>query len=151
MYPGYLAHARALDVRHSAAGTTPIEDRLRSFTAVRGLVFGAYGEASDDVHFLVRHAAEAIAGRVWQTHGARSEAEMLGMLSAQLRRRMGLQAVRAMARHRLARVPFIGVSRQAVIDRQANRLRDANAAYAPQAYYSEFYAFQAGGHRLVAA
>ena len=45
----YHRHANRLDERYSAQGTTPIRDRLNhSFTEVRVLVFGQYGEASAD-------------------------------------------------------------------------------------------------------
>ena len=44
--------------------------------------------------------------------------EMRGFLIGQMRRRMGLAAVQAFARHRLARVPWIGVPREAVQTRQ---------------------------------
>jgi len=66
IWPAYLHHARALDVGYSPAGTTPIEDRLRSYSPTRGLVFGAYAEASLDVHMLLVAAASARAGQVWR-------------------------------------------------------------------------------------
>ena len=46
--------------------------RLRTFTRVRGLVFGNYAEVSPDVHSLVSIAAEAMAQRRWQGMGALS-------------------------------------------------------------------------------
>ena len=55
----YQAHARQLDQRYSPAGTQPILQRLQSFGRTRGLIFGAYGEASADVHDLLSLAANA--------------------------------------------------------------------------------------------
>ena len=75
IWPAYLHHARVLDVGYSPAGTTPIEDRLRSYSPTRGLVFGAYAEASLDVHMLLVAAASARAGQVWRRWGARTESE----------------------------------------------------------------------------
>ena len=144
VWPNYLHHARALDRQYSPAGTTPIEDRLRSHTETRGLVFGAYGEASTDVHTLLRIAADAQAEQQWQLAGARSATEMRAFLIGRLRRRMGLVTVRAMARHRLARVPFIGVPRQMVVARRQRG--GAVAPYAPAIDHFAFFAFQAGGH-----
>ena len=72
----YQSAARRLDEEHSAPGTTPILDRLRAFTQTRGLVFGAYGEASADVHDLITTGARAQATRLWRLFGARSESEM---------------------------------------------------------------------------
>ena len=59
----------------SAPGTTPIRDRLNSFTQVRALVFGNYGECSADVHHLLDACATAVARKTWQWVGARNEAE----------------------------------------------------------------------------
>ena len=50
----------------SAPGTNPILDRLRSFGQTRGLAFGAYGEASPDVHALLTVAADGLAARQWR-------------------------------------------------------------------------------------
>ena len=50
VWPAYQRHARRLDQTFfDQTGTTPFLDRLRSFSQTRGLVFGAYGEASADV------------------------------------------------------------------------------------------------------
>ena len=59
----YLPAARAADRQYSAPGTNPILDRLRSFGQTRGLAFGAYGEASPDVHALLTVAGAGSAGR----------------------------------------------------------------------------------------
>ena len=71
----YGRHARALDFQFSRYGTTPVADRLASFTQVRGLVFGQYAEASLDVHALIDLAAHALARKHWRSSGARNEAE----------------------------------------------------------------------------
>ena len=111
VFPGYVRHARALDAQYSPPGTTPIEDRLRSYTRTRGLVFGAYGEASADVHSLISTAADELAQQQWRLAGARTAAEMRSYVVSLLRRRVGLATVQAMARHRLAREPYIGLER----------------------------------------
>ena len=63
--PEYVRHAQGLDRELSPQGMTPIEDRLRHFGDVRAAVFGAYGEASRDVHLLL----SASTGRWWSTVG----------------------------------------------------------------------------------
>ena len=62
----YLSAARAADRQYSAPGTNPTLDRLRSFGQTRGLAFGAYGEASPDVHALLTVAADGLAARQWR-------------------------------------------------------------------------------------
>jgi hypothetical protein len=144
--PSYIAHARELDVRYSPPGTTPIEDRIRSYTAVRGLIFGAFGEASADVHDLIAASATSIAQDQWRLQGARTAAEMRAFIISRARRRVGLAAVVAMARHRLERVPYIGLDRAALqaIMRRPRRDGDQRAA-APDPY---FFAYQAGGREF---
>ena len=112
----YQRHARRLDEAHSPAGTTPVYDRLVAMGQTRGLVFGQYGEASPDVHEVLGHAATATAQRVWRLMGARSADEARGFVMQQLRRRLGVVAVREMARHRLHRLAYIGTPR-GVVDR----------------------------------
>ena len=73
-----------------------------------------YGEASADVHALLRMAAHELAERSWQLMGARRAEEMRSIMMGAARRRIGLAAVQAMARHRLARVPYVGASRAVV-------------------------------------
>lgn len=148
----YARHARALDSRfHSAAGVPgPIAQRLQSFTTVRGLVFGQYGEASADVHDLISIGADACAQHQWRLAGARSESEMRGFLVSSMRRRVGLTAVQAMARHRLARVPYIGVPRRIVVAR-AQRGPTGGLPYAPAPDHADFFQYQQAPRVLPAA
>ena len=105
----YERHARRLDALYSPPGTTPILDRLRSFTTVRALVFGSYAEASADVHRLLDIAAEEMAKRQWAFMGARTMDEARNYFISRLRRRLSCRAARAFTRHRLRRMPLVGV------------------------------------------
>ena len=117
----YLSAARAADRQYSAPGTNPILDRLRSFGQTRGLAFGAYGEASPDVHALLTVAADGLAARQWRDMGARTQEEARSFIvSSLVRRRLGLVICREFARHRIRRVPYIGVPR-AVVERRMQR------------------------------
>ena len=70
-----------------------------------------------------------------------------------LRKRLGLVVCREMARHRIRRVPYIGVPR-AVVER---RMQRGQLVGGPQARvplyvpYADFFQFQAGAGRLAAA
>jgi len=144
----YTHHARELDRRfhrhdyRSTHTAGPVEQRLLSFTTVRGLVFGGFGEASADVHDLISVAADRQAQRQWQLAGARSATEMRSFLVSRARRRVGVTAVQAMARHRLARRPYIGVPRQVVTARM-QRGAAGGQPYAPAPGHADFYQFQA--------
>ena len=148
----YRSHARALDRAHSPAGQQPIMDRLQSFGRTRGLIYGAYGEASHDVHALISIAADARARELWRSHGASSFAAMRSFLVSQSRRRVGMAVVQAMARHRLDRLPFVGCSR-AVVQARGQRGqgqgrvagRDAWDHVREQYVYEELALYQGGG------
>ena len=149
----YLTAARAADRSYSAQGTNPILDRLRSFGQTRGLTFGAYGEASPAVHALLSVAADGLAARQWRDMGARTQEEARSFIVSSLRRRLGLVICREFARHRIRRVPYIGVPR-AVVERRTQRgqLIGGPQAQAPlYVPYADFYQFQAGAGRLAAA
>ena len=92
--------ARPADRQYSAPGTNPILDRLRSFGQTRGLAFGAYGEASPDVHALLTVAADGLAARpaVARRMGARTQEEARSFVVSSLRRRLGLVICREFAR-----------------------------------------------------
>eukprot|EP00966_Prymnesium_polylepis_P050822 1176819-Prymnesium_polylepis.1 len=114
----YQRKARHLDAepavrRHNGGSTTAVLGTLRALGNVRALVFGQYGEASADVHSLLRAAAKSAAASAGRQSGAPSGAlsRLTALFAAQLRRAWGVTAVREMARHRLARIPLIGATR----------------------------------------
>ena len=67
-----------------------------------------------------------MAARRWRRLGFRTEAEALSACTTIVRRRVGVAAVRAYARHRVARVPYVGVPRAAIVD-QMRRQAEARA------------------------
>ena len=102
---GHRAIPRASDITQFARRAEFLSEgvNLASFGACRAVVFGNYGEASRDVHTLIHVAAKRLATKHWRLLGARSQGEVHGFYVAQLRRRMGVTAVREFARHRLRR------------------------------------------------
>ena len=123
----YVRHARSIDAEHNLGGAA--EARLRALGEVAGLVVGQYAEASAELHSLLDAIAAAMAARRWRRLGFRSEAECLSACTTLVRRRVGVAAVRAFARHRLARVPYVGLPR-AVIVRHMRRQELARAGAA---------------------
>ena len=109
----YVDHARRLDDRHHGvdrddARGGPVLAALRAWPPVLGLIFGAFGEASDEVEELVQEVATRRASAEWRRMGAREEAEARAFILAQLRRQWGCCAVRERARMLLARLPQVG-------------------------------------------
>ena len=95
-------------------------------------------------------AADALAQQRSQRAGARSATEMRAFLVSRSRRCVGVTAVQAMARHRLARVPYIGVPRQ-IIAVRAQRGAAGGVPYAPEPGHADFFQFQANAPQHAAA
>ena len=119
-------------------------DRLNQFGKVRALVFGNHGEASPDVHHVIAAAARKRAGDTWSSYGARSEDEAYSYHMQSFRRDVGIAVAREFARYRyrLLRVPFIGVPREVVRDRNTGR-REVRAVPAEGPMQAVFFRHQA--------
>jgi hypothetical protein len=133
----YIGKARTLDRRFSSqdnAATTaagPVERKLAGYGRVRGLTFGAFGEASKDVHELVGILAKAHASRHWITMGCRNPEEAVALTARTLFRSWGLMAVRAQACLKLSGLAHVGTGNKAASGRRETaaalhaRLREA--------------------------
>ena len=97
---------------------------------------------------------DVVGGVCWLTGGSiedndtctvRSATEMRSFLVSRSRRRIGVTVVQAMARHRLARVPYIGVPRDIVATRMQRgpQQRGHPHPYAPEPGHADFYQYQA--------
>ena len=106
----YRRHAARLDAQFQTGGA--VLALITTFGQTRGLVWGNYAEASDDVHQLRECAAAEAARQNWERMGCRTEAEARGYFAAQMRYRWGIAAARAFARHRVRRVCYIGAARR---------------------------------------
>ena len=107
----YAAKARKADRRFcdTALGEVgPVERKLRSFEPVRGLVFGAWGEASVAVHPLLDRAPTLGATRHRRAMRAQQEGDAKAAICWLLRRRWGVAAVREHARLLLDRLAYVG-------------------------------------------
>ena len=115
----YQSAARAADWQYSAPDTNPILDRyLRSFSETRGLAFGAFGEASPDVHALLTVAADGLAARQWRDMGARTQEEARSFIASP--RCTGGRPADGLRHLPRVRAPYIGV-RRAVVERRMQR------------------------------
>jgi len=142
VHPAYVRAAGGLDTLFYAAPLTPVLDRLNQFGKVRGLVFGNHGEASPDVHHFITAAARKRAGDTWSSYGARTEDEAYSYYVQGFRRDIGIAVAREFARYRLLRVPFIGVPREVVRDRNMGR-REVRAVPAEGPMQADFFRHQA--------
>ena len=100
---------RAVDVLAGRAQPGPILSRLREFPPCGGTVWGAYAEASHEVHELISHAATIGSELRWRRMGARSPAEARGFLVAAMRREWSVSAWLCQSRLVAWRLSTVGV------------------------------------------
>ena len=112
----YRQHARRIDREYGgvqADAVGPVEAKLLSFPPLRRWVFGAWREASEDVHCLVKDLATSRARHRQQLEGRwrcnhRSEEAEVAVLTGQVRRRLSVEGVRCQARCLLDRLRGLG-------------------------------------------
>ena len=122
----YRQHARKIDREYGGVldGVVgPLEAKLLSFPPLRRWVFGAWGEASEDVHILVKDLAmsrvkhqQQLEGR-WRFHQRSQEAEV-AIYTGQVRRLLSVEGVRSQARCLLDRLRGLGAGAAAAVRRR---------------------------------
>ena len=85
-----------------------VQRKLEGYGEVRGLVFGAFGEASQGVHDLVPILALSRIRAVGLQKGRESTKGEMGVLVGQLRRLLSTAAVRSQAECLLSRMRGVG-------------------------------------------
>ena len=95
--PGeYRRKARDVDRMYGgvAEGVVgPVERQLQQYGDLVGMVFGAFGEASQDVHELVQVLAESRLRYVGRQRGREGGEGELSVIVSQIRRRLSVAAV----------------------------------------------------------
>jgi len=131
---------------HSSGGVPgPISRKLAGYGRIWGLAFGAYGEASPDVHELLSMLAATYASRHWVRLRAQDPEDATAALSRALYRSWGLMAVRVHARLKLAGLAQVGAGAAAASSRRHGA--EASHARRREAYQLQFAAGRAGRRR----
>lgn len=118
----YASKARGVDRKYCGTlqgAVGPVEGMLRTFEPVRGLVFGAWGEASPATHKLLTVMAQCGAQRHWRGMRCEDPSSAIGSMAWLLRRRWGLTALRENARLKLGRLQYVGRGAAAASQRRA--------------------------------
>ena len=89
-------------------GAGPVERKLRQYGEVIGLVVGAFGECSEDLHELVQEMAESKARAMGLRRGREATDEEIGRIVGQIRRTFSTIVVRAQAQCLLMRMNCVG-------------------------------------------
>ena len=126
----YAGKAREVDSSFCGTpqgATGPVAHKLQTYEPVRGIVFGAWGEASPDTEKLLSVMAKTGAQRHWRGMRSDDPAHALGAIAWLLRRRWGLTALRENARLKLDRLEYVGRGAAAASQRRALSM-EAHAA-----------------------
>jgi hypothetical protein len=94
----------------------PVESKLREMPAPVGLCFGAYCEASEEVHKLAKVVAACMVEKRGGELGCDKD-KCKGVFEQRLRQAWAMAAVRAKAKAREERKPLVGLSTKAQADR----------------------------------
>ncbi len=133
----YVRTARDADRKYCGTldnAMGPVQQHLESFGTVRGLVFGAFGEASPDVHSLIDSLAEhRLRKKGLSEAWRRGHKAEKALLVRQLRHRIGVAAVRAQAEHLLSRLRVVREG-PGIRKGKAHRMQAAKEAYGHMAW-----------------
>ena len=86
----------------------PVERKLNQYGDIVGLVVGAFGEASEDLHTLVQKLAESKVASMGLRRGREGCEEELGIVVGQIRRSLSTTFVRAQSQCLLSRLNCVG-------------------------------------------
>ena len=93
---------------HNSDNIGPVERKLLQFGDVIGIVVGAFGEGSEDLHDLIQQLAESRARSMGLRRGRESSEAELGIIVGQIRRALSTTFVRAQAQCLLMRMNCLG-------------------------------------------
>ena len=98
----------------------PIERKLSEYGDLLGLVVGAWGEGSEDLHTLVQVLAQSKVDSVGRARGRPASDSELSIAVGQVRRRLSMACVRANMNCLITRMSLLGeAAKQAQGRRQA--------------------------------
>ena len=126
----YAAKAREVDRRYCGTlvgAVGPVEATLQAYEPVRGIVFGAWGEASPATNKFLSQIAKIGAQTHWRSMRCEDPVATTGVLAWLLRRRWGLTTLRENARLKLDRLEYVGRGALAA-SRRRTGAADAHAA-----------------------
>ena len=129
LHEEYVVKARNVDrefVGTPPGNVGPVEAKLLTFERVQGVVFGAFGEASEPLHQLINQLATSrvtVAGPQRGRRGVeRSPEGERSLVVSQIRRRLSVATVRAQCSSLLGRLEVIGPGMKEAAGRRARAL-----------------------------
>ena len=110
------ADAEAREQSGDARG--PVEQKLEEYGDLVGLVFGAWGEASEDVHTLIQTMSLSRLNSQVRSRGKAASNHELGLITSQIRRRLSQVVIKAQVDCLLSRLHQVGQGNGAMLKRR---------------------------------
>ena len=107
----YMRKCQGIDRKYcgsSPDSVGPLEQHLRRFGDLMGLVIGQYGEGSQGLHDLLNHIVDSRAKYMCHSSGSPLSDHQRNLILASYRRRLYVVAVRAQAKCLMSRLGHIG-------------------------------------------
>ena len=102
----------------------PVEKRLDEFGQILGLCFGAWGEASEDVHLLLQTIAEArLKFQGMQMGRPGSEVE-LGLIVGQIRKQLSMASIKGRVECLLSKLHQVVPGNKQLVKRRIWAIRE---------------------------
>ena len=116
-----------------------IKELLLQYGPVFGLAVGGFGEMNDDMDVLVSRCAVRAAAGKWRLMGANSLAQAKQTFKARIRRSIGVEGARGLARLRLANLKEVHTFNRSGLSACALRQREKTFYYdARETHYNRF-------------
>ena len=96
----------------------PVERKLAEYGELLGLVIGAWGEGSEDLHDLLQVIAQGRLGAMGLARGRPGSEAELGVIMGQVRRRLSVASVRARVTCLITRMSLLGEGSKKVMNRR---------------------------------
>ena len=142
----YLRHAHKTDVKYAGTAkgdrTGPLESRVKQNGVIVGVVVGAFGEASAEVHDLLARCAEEIGEARFRELEVETPQEAVAIVKAELYREWGVAFSRWRAKSLFALLDAVGpggAARRARKEKSKYNARLENAAAASRSCRARHY------------
>lgn len=116
------ADKESREIKGDARG--PVEQKLEEYGDLLGLVFGAWGEASEGIHSLIQTLSLPRLNSLLRPRGKAASNQELAHITSQIRRRLSQVVIKSQVDCRLSRLHQIGSGSRGMIKRREWALRE---------------------------
>ena len=131
---------------HQESGTGPVATKLASFGKVKGLVCGAFGEGSPDMHKLIANIVETAAIKRYQDMGARTSKDAIARANRFAYKTLGVEMMRSTSLLRVGRLGIVLAKPENQKATARRRSHSAPAWFETRQEYFDKHSFSTSSH-----